>query len=843
MGSRQNRNRLKSLVTAFFCGFLSFSPSLGEVFSVNDLGCGVQDTVPGNLIADCAVKEAVNVYVDKHSRGLVQREGSSRLNSTQLTGKKAVDVFTYVQDDGDEFLLAFSSQSWYYSTDNGSTFTTLITTATDGSTPDGVSFLNGFYWVSQNDGGNVCFGSSHTAVGAMPSASFIEKYENRLWVANTVANNNRLFFSGLLQPTTWTTSTDYIDLPEPISGLGKPFDGGLPIYTENQTWILRGNDPTNFYLQEISDVIGCINNRSIQNFSLLNNQVQLFFSKGINMSENNIYALTGNSVIPVGNRVLNTLSAVNSGNISLRNKVWDTQADFDAGTYTQVTSTLTVGSIRLYDYRMIDDFDDDSYQPEWTTFDVNDTTVTALNDRVEISTGNLVAHRGGLYRTSTIISSTGVFRFTTNAKSADRIAFKWTLIAPTDNNLTSPENETAKGYMFMIKMSSDSGISKQTFYRLNGSSVTLLGTASGGSCEYSFDQNYTWYIQRDKVGFWTIQGLLCSTYPTDTTYSSMTYVSFGAHELSTNTTTSPNTRIDTVEFQPTEGEYISDEFQADSDIARWGNFEADYSYTVPAHAGTIFFVRTATGSTALSNTAWTAIAPGTQISTTTNRFFQWRGVFDQSTTGGPIIINKVTANYTSSISNSQPLATSVFEGNYWLSYTGGSESRNQSVIVMNGEGAFVGPMDGLNAYSMTVENGRLFAGDSATDTVNGGYAWEYETGNTDNGTPVSAQVTFKDNGFPGLEDYEKSLISVYFNYAVTVGTFTATIIENFNENSSTYTVRFATGTLYNRWKLEPNQQTTAKYISLRLNNDYSGSLLKLYPPITYHFEKVRLIPP
>ena len=158
---------------------------------------------------------------------------------------------------------------------------------------------------------------------------------------------------------------------------------------------------------------------------------------------------------------------------------------------------------------------------------------------------------------------------------------------------------------------------------------------------------------------------------------------------------------------------------------------------------------------------------------------------------------------------------------------------------MNKEGKF-SQFDGLNVYGFTVLNSYLFGGDSISDNLTGGYLRQLDYGTTDDGAAVTASATLKHQELT-YGDYEKNLSKVYFNYGVDVGTFTASILENFSEETTPYTVQFGSGTTINRWELEIDNGTTAKQFGLKFLNNYPGSRLMLYPGITYHFEKARLI--
>jgi hypothetical protein len=139
-----------------------------------------------------------------------------------------------------------------------------------------------------------------------------------------------------------------------------------------------------------------------------------------------------------------------------------------------------------------------------------------------------------------------------------------------------------------------------------------------------------------------------------------------------------------------------------------------------------------------------------------------------------------------------------------------------------------------------VGNQQLFGGDSITDGSTGGYLRQLDTSDTDDGTAISAAATLKHNEF-GMEDYRKNLSISYFNYGVNVGTFTATILRNFGQTSNSYTVQFSTGNVIGRWKLLANPGTVGRQFGLQFSNSYTGSLLNIYPPITWHLEKVDLI--
>lgn len=781
----------------FLAGLLTASFAWCEPYRYSDLACGLADTIPGNLIKDCEVTQIQNLRIDPFSRGLIQRKGSSRLNSTQLTGKIAVDVHAYLQDDGDEFLVAKSSNSIYYSSDNGSTWTTIVTTATSTTLLESVNFRDKIYFVDQSDGGYSFDGSLWVAVSSMPAGKYIQKYQNRLFVANTSANNNRLFFSGLLLPSSYTITTDYFDFPEPITAIGKPLDGGLPIYTMNQTWMLRGTSPSNYYVQQISNVIGCAHNRTIQNFNIGENEIQIFLSKGINQTENNLYALNGVSVTPLGNRILTTLSSISIGNSSLRSEVWDTYEDFSNGITTNTVYSFVSGSVLI----ATNNVNVDNYSFENGSGDVADdwsgfaTGVGRRSTSFAHGVGSYSAYvdalglcNSGNFYIDILDSNDSVletFTYSYNAFTQD----SWT--ESTGNSLSSYQGQKIK---FKLR--------------------------SSGYPQYLVSDPF--YASGVSFGFWGYKDFVSSSGAGDKCDIYIDEITGGVSTISS-------------------GTYQSEVVQADASMSQWGIFHVEQNES----DGSIdYSIRYASTSAQVQTATYQSISPESQIPAGTNRFIQWKAEMNGNSSLDlyDIRINKVVANWVTGNTNAQPLASVVFNGDYWLSYTGPMDSRNKSILYMNREGAFAGPTTGLNAYSLAVQRARLFAGDSSTDTVNGGYVWEYETGTTDNGTAVTSQVTFKNQEFENLENYDKTLDSVLFSYAVDQGTFTASIIENFNEYQSDYTVYFSSGTNYNRFNPNLREDITGRNFALQFTNSYPGTRLKLYPPIDFLIEKQEMIP-
>lgn len=881
-------------------------PARAEVYRVDDLAGGINDAVPGNRIADNEAISIVNFHVNSVSRGLDQRRGSSKQNTTQLSGNVAVDVFTHVQSDGDSFLLSVASRTISYSTSNGATWTGILTTATLNAVWDGVSFSDeNFYMVNQTDGGRQFTGSALQAVPAMPAGKHIEAYQNRLFVANTAATPYRVFFSGLLQPSTYTTSTDYFDMPEAVTCIGEPFDGGLPIYTKNTTWMLRGSGPRDFSIQQISGQIGCAENRDVQNFEIGGVEYQVFFSLGPNGSSRSLYALLGNRIVDLGRKIPELASTIAIFDSSARIHQWDTDEEFDEGTNSQTAVSDSEEAVKLATAQ-----DTDTTGSEFGAGTLTNVTTQTVSGSLHLSTNenNFLdsdyssfcpgAGSGIFWTGVNITCSSGDPEITTTAADLPN-ALGLHILDPSGNVLSSSTQTLSVGFFDTVSFSNSSSAGrniKAQFCLGKCATATLTTTnvflASGGNIQVKarwVTAGVNNNIKFDNVifspgsGRSTIFNGSFTSAAFDTTFSTAAFLPSGAafssngHNISfqtqessdgsswdtavswstgsapsgvwkrykrylvsistaTNGTALPYLDDVTLSVRAATGTYTSDIRDGGTDIASWDIFSANTS-----GSGTnAFSYRTGATTSAVVAASWNSISPGSDVSGS-ERYFQWKNDFSISIATHDPTVNSVLQNFSASSGASQPGDMEVWDNDLWMTYTPTGQTRNTSILVMNDEGKF-SRFSGLNVYGFTAHNRRLLAGTSINDGSTGGYVYELDTGTTDDGTAVSASVALKDQEFTPMEDYEKNLSLVYFPYAVDQGTFTATISENFSEETTDDTADFDAHDTVARWRLEADPGTVARQFGLSFTNTFPGSRLVLYPPITYHFSPAQLIP-
>jgi hypothetical protein len=101
--------------------------------------------------------------------------------------------------------------------------------------------------------------------GTPPHAQYVAIHHNYVFMARTVANPNRLYFSEVLNFDSWPV-LNFIDVSpndgDWITGL-MPYDDYLIIAKNRSIWLLMGTGPSDFEVRRIHDGVGCVAPRSL----------------------------------------------------------------------------------------------------------------------------------------------------------------------------------------------------------------------------------------------------------------------------------------------------------------------------------------------------------------------------------------------------------------------------------------------------------------------------------------------------------------------------------------------------------------------------------------------------
>lgn len=223
----------------------------------------------------------VNAVIDDSSR-VAARNGWSSVTTTTAASARINQLFEYVKYDGTVQLLAnLADSDIERSTDDGDTWADVTGTATHAST--NIQFLN-FHdvVVGVTDDGEDPITYSGTTfadltdTGSEPHGSVGLSAFGRLWITDT--NNTTVKYCALLDETDWSgTDTGIIDMRnvwptgDNITAMAA-FNGSLVIFGERNIAVYAdgqgselGLDPTQIYLVDSINGIGCVARDSVQN--------------------------------------------------------------------------------------------------------------------------------------------------------------------------------------------------------------------------------------------------------------------------------------------------------------------------------------------------------------------------------------------------------------------------------------------------------------------------------------------------------------------------------------------------------------------------------------------------
>ena len=179
-----------------------------------------------------------------------------------------------------------------------------------------------------------------TTLAIPPACNYVKAFADRLWYACD-KYKNRIYFSETDQ-LELVGGNSYIvignDDSEGITGI-YPFAGTLVIFKEKSTWILTGNDPSNFQVIDISLEVGCSAHRTIvavQNF--------LFFA-----NLDGAYIYDGARILPISGEIRDIFKGMDIRSRPLMTAAVDTEKGFIFLALRQAAS-MTVGTTQKYNY-------------------------------------------------------------------------------------------------------------------------------------------------------------------------------------------------------------------------------------------------------------------------------------------------------------------------------------------------------------------------------------------------------------------------------------------------------------------------------------------------------------
>jgi len=144
--------------------------------------------------------------------------------------------------------------------------------------------------------------------GTPPNGKYVEEFFNYCFIANTLANPERVYWSGLFDPQSWT-GTDFKRLEDGCTGMAKRGDN-LFLFTKNSITLCQytGDSVVPFQFDQLDSKIGCISNATIVNIEGV-----LHWLSG----DGHIYRMSGFKPERVTEAIPQTINSLNIGGFDI----------------------------------------------------------------------------------------------------------------------------------------------------------------------------------------------------------------------------------------------------------------------------------------------------------------------------------------------------------------------------------------------------------------------------------------------------------------------------------------------------------------------------------------------
>ncbi len=315
-----------------------------EEIRIQDLSGGMHSNPSSNKIPDNASPHIQNFLTDIEGMA-VERNGFIKKETVAIgNGQSVPNMWRFNDTNGDEWLIAFSSRTFYRSK-RGTAFEQFGLIASNTNVPDCAVNLGKLMCVNGIDSAWTFDGTSTAVVSGAPIGRFIEPWRNRFAIADITSARSAIRFSEDGLATNWvigSTATAPFQLTIAGTNDGKPirclrgsYQDNMVVMRQNDIFSVSGFDQGDVNVRKVTDEVGCVDDRTIQE---LDGGLHWLSNRGVEKR-------LGNSIQNISEPIRNITDAIVSGALSgEKSNDQTTAADWDAGTKTSTDSfdTATV---------------------------------------------------------------------------------------------------------------------------------------------------------------------------------------------------------------------------------------------------------------------------------------------------------------------------------------------------------------------------------------------------------------------------------------------------------------------------------------------------------------------
>jgi hypothetical protein len=292
--------------------FARFARGLNTADGVFGLREGAEDD-PQGLGAE---GRALQNVVSKHRGNISRRNGCAAVyeDADSLTFKD----LSVIGSGSTSFAVASSTAGGLFAIDDAFAKTSLVASGLDTTAPwtflrmptissQGPAFgMNGTDTPRETDGTGAGTGSWTAVTGSLPNGTLLEYWQNTLWVAGKSSDPYKLFWSGIGDPTDWSTDRETKFNPDdglPLTAL-RGINSYLLVFKERGIWAVY-NEETSAN-RKFADNVGTLSPGSV-----VATPTGCFFLD----PQQGVFITTGDTVKRISEQIQPTLDQISAANL------------------------------------------------------------------------------------------------------------------------------------------------------------------------------------------------------------------------------------------------------------------------------------------------------------------------------------------------------------------------------------------------------------------------------------------------------------------------------------------------------------------------------------------------